>query len=553
MNSECAAHTVFAIPELALTVFAFVPRRDLPQCTRVCKQWHQLVEPLLWAHFCPQLVPCDPLPPQATKALIRNLPHIRSIELKINEYKIFAPLTLRLKPGISARVASRLCTNLRRLKFQCYYNDRHSKFAPILKLLNHNLQLTHLTLPAIPLFMQDTLFTAISTLKHLQYLKLESIQLYSGPPHDPYIGARIGLPLLQACLPLPKLTELLLDFDMVWRDSDTSDLETIIQEAASSRFSQNPTASKVKSLRLPTCYKGGRTPLPILLPKSRLLDLESCTIPWFSVDTLPQDIENIVREHCPRLRQVSCQSRRDDTQDAVLVCAFIRGCSGLQSFVSERFNNRSREFFYGQEVVPSLEPQSIITELISYHHNTLEDFELKEHCYVESEDLQAILSRCKQLKRFSVGDRYEANRPSLDFIDMARSDWVCMGLRELCLTFNRYGVLEDIYLSPKQGVQASKRIYTQIGRLHKLEVLALHVNYYQDDRPGLRKRGCSWDLTLSKGWLGEWAGLKSLKTIRLYTDIWSKMGQAEMEFMHEHWPLLREIRLHGHQASLLST
>ncbi|CAO3573205.1 unnamed protein product [Mortierella alpina] len=192
---------------------------------------------------------------------MRNLPHIRSVELKTSEHSVFPHLTRNLKPGISARVASKLCTNLRRLKLECYYNILYLKLPPIIKLLDHNLQLTHLTLPIEALTTDDALLAAIPKLQRLRHLAFEDLK-QCPDSRDPYIGGRIIPLLLQACLPLPELTELLLDFDMVWEDKatelnnelvntyskvlgtqdvqkNTVDLEAVIAEAATARFFEN--------------------------------------------------------------------------------------------------------------------------------------------------------------------------------------------------------------------------------------------------------------------------------------------------------------------------
>ncbi|KAF9562931.1 hypothetical protein EC968_005035, partial [Mortierella alpina] len=569
MNPRMAAHTVFGIPELALRLFAFVPLRDLAQCIRVCKEWFQHAEPHLWTHYSPGLPNNrSMISPQETNALIRNLSRLRSVELKSHEVSVLQHLTVHLQPGISVKTPSNLCTNLRRLKMECYYNVLGLRLPPIIQLLDHNLQLTHLTLPVVALTIDKTLLTAISNLRCLRHLTLKSIAMNIGS-RDFYSGTRTIPSLLQACLPLPELMELFLDFDMVWYDNigpvaaSIADLETIIKEAAITRFLDNGNACrkvKVKSLRLPICREGSRSPLPIPLLRSGVLDLESFRIPTFSVEnTNPQEVEHIVRESCPRLTHVICPSEEETTQhDDRFTRAFLRGCSGLQSFTSDHFSDQTQIYNDDdndeQEVFfPSIEspwqgwqwrPRWIISELISYHHRTLENFELKQCDQVWSKDLQAILSRCHRLKRFWVEYHSRASQPGLDFTDvMSGGDWVCMGLRVLCLTLNRHLTVEETHhLSSERIAQAAKHVYTQIGRLHQLEVLVLNITRSVDTSG--REDPFPWDLTLSRGWLGEMSGLKNLKTIRLLSDVWSRMGQAEVEFMRERWSSLGEIRLY---------
>ncbi|KAF9929668.1 hypothetical protein BGZ67_006191 [Mortierella alpina] len=520
---------------------------------RVCKEWFQHAEPHLWTHYSPRLPRNrSTLSPSATVALIKNLPRLRSVELKSHEFNVLQPLTVHLQPGISVKAASKLCTHLKRLKLECYNIVLGHRSPPIVNLLNHNLQLTHLTLPFVALTIDGTIFAAIPNLRCLRHLTLESIKMRAGTRHS-FRGVRTIPLLLQACLPLSELTELYFDVDIVWdntgNDAINPDLETIIREAAIVRF-LNPTASKIKSLRLPTCREGSRSPLPIPFLRSSLLDLESFMIPRFSdEDTDPQEVEQIVREYCPGLRHVTWYCE-EDAQDGRFIRAFLQGCSGLQSFTSDGFSDK-RQVYNDQEMSPSFEPRWIISQLTARHHTTLEDFELTNCSQVWSEDLQAILSRCKRLKRFWVEYHDRASKPGIDFTDVSGGDWVCMRLRELRLTLNRHLTAEDGHVSPERIAQAARHVYTQIGRLDQLEILALDIDRSEDVMG--KEDDFPWDLTLSKGWLGELSGLKNLKTLRLFSDFWSKMGQAEVEFMREHWPLLSEIRLYGPSSLHLHT
>ncbi|KAF9947045.1 hypothetical protein BGZ72_010909 [Mortierella alpina] len=136
------------------------------------------------------------------------------------------------------------------------------------------------------------------------------------------------------------------------------------------------------------------------------------------------------------------------------------------------------------------------------------------------------------------------------FRDISRSDWVCSELRLLGVTLNRcrnggdaFGDLgeEEQQDDPRVWLAASttKRVYQQIGQLGKLEILEIDID--SSSRTRAKEHDYVWDLTLSKGHLSEMAGLKNLKSLRFRTDFWSAMGQAEVEFMHEQWPLLNEI------------
>ncbi|KAF9270962.1 hypothetical protein BGZ68_004498, partial [Mortierella alpina] len=80
------------------------------------------------------------------------------------------------------------------------------------------------------------------------------------------------------------------------------------------------------------------------------------------------------------------------------------------------------------------------------HHKTLEVFELKEGYYVSNTGLQAVLSQCKQLRRFWVTDPYSyKSTVSMSFEDISRGEWACMELTELGLILNRCPIDGDAW------------------------------------------------------------------------------------------------------------
>ncbi|KAF9990991.1 hypothetical protein BGZ75_007174 [Mortierella antarctica] len=543
MAPKSAAHTVFATPELAFEIATYLTQQDLTQCARVCKDWQLQDEPILYATFSP-FVPLGPTPPlQATGGLIRNLPHIRTVELcssddnAIRDYAMMQQLAYGLPlpahPGEPALDLNKLCTNIRQFKFRCGYRDNiYPSVSPLVSLLNHNHSLTRLTFPLANTRVDDELLAAISKLPHLQ-----SLAVYTTGSSK---GLRTISSLLQACLPLPELSELDIDLTIIWddkaNDKDILDLDTIIEEATITRFSGNSAACKIKSLQLPRCSESGRYPLARSLLESDLLDLESFTVPSLPADFDSLRLERIVREHCINLKHLRCPYFQEN-EGSQFVRAFIRGCSGLKRFTST---------FYFTDEDHDYEPRLIISDLVGHHCDTLEEITLDNCGQIFSADLQAVLTRCKQLKRLWVQSSYPDGRAGIEFTDLSMSDWACTELRELGLTLNRYPNGEDSDLDEEDpGLMAldGERFYRQIGQLGKLEELALDI-----DRSGetmSEESDYAWDLTLSRGWLGELANLKNLKRLRLKADFWSKMGQAEVEFMHEHWPLLCEISLQG--------
>ncbi|KAF9279298.1 hypothetical protein BGZ68_007998 [Mortierella alpina] len=569
MEPESAAHAVFTTPELAFALFSSLTPHDLTQCTRVCRQWTNHAEPVLWKDFCFGKLRRTRLPPKTTSGLIRNLPHIRTVELTLHDHTILQELAYgvpqSLQPNEPGVDPSTPCTHLRRLTLEnsSAFDERIDLMLPkIVTLLLNNLYLTRLTIPFLEVEIGDPVIAAISNLKNLQ-----SFAVYSSSSSSSVGTQTISL-LLQACLPLPKLAELCIDLKVSWRkrnkgivgledyefgfsndeDLDISDdeaadvsndedsgvpsLEAIVKKAAIARFSQIPTPGKIKSLQLPAAPERSKTPLAVPLLKSGLLDLESCTIFSFTKDSQPDDIERIVREYCPNLKRLRCPGH-GYLDDCRHVRAFIRGCSGLQSFAADGYCER----IYTYDNNPP-ESRHVITTLVSHHCDTLEDFELDRCTGMFMSDLREVLYRCKQLKRYRVTGFYLEARGTYrngharsNLMDLSEGDWACTELRELRITLDR--TVQHL----------AKRFYAQIGRLGKLEQLTFDAT--KDPFSIKRQWDCSYDLTLSRGYLGEMLGLKSLRSLRVDMAFWRNMGQDELEFIQAHCPLLRTVNVMG--------
>ncbi|KAF9944975.1 hypothetical protein BGZ70_004165, partial [Mortierella alpina] len=341
-----AAHAVFGTPELAFSLFAYLTPQDLAQCVRVCKQWLYHAEPILWRNFSPEAYYYAVPPSEAIPELIRNLPYIRTVMLDVRNRAVLRHLSYGSPSSPtcdgSAAVPRAACNRLRRLEIEDWHafesiqklEEHTGPLLPsIVPLLNHNLRLTHVALPFQDVDIDDPVLAAISNLKHLQHF---SVKGYSMSP----TRSRTMSLLLQACLPLPKLTELWINLEISWLDENTGvpSLQTIIKETAKARFSQTPTPGRIKSLRLPFRPEGYENPLALPLLQSGLLDLESCTVLPFTRDSTAVDVEQMVREYCPNIKHLRLPSFGRTLNGFQKACAFIRGCSGLQSFVFDFYD-----------------------------------------------------------------------------------------------------------------------------------------------------------------------------------------------------------------------
>ncbi|KAF9959995.1 hypothetical protein BGZ72_008194 [Mortierella alpina] len=583
MNIESATQAVFATPELILLVSKHLTTPDLARCNLVCKDWSRQFEPILWTTFYlrfddASLMNYTPTLPLRL-ALIRNLPHIRALDLVSVDDTFLQLLLGRLVPLFDDTNLgpSILFLNLRRLKLGLIKHDRLAPTSLCLAtLLTRSQLLTHLDLPH-EFLESSAVLAAVSGLRRLQHLTVHSAAGTS-------TRCRNTLLLLKACLHLPELTGLFfIDTELNWDEVDQSEeedvpeAETIISEASIARFSQCPTATKITSLRLPSSRKGTRNPLPLLLLKSYLLDLESCEIPWIRYDADIQEIEQVVRKHCPNLKHLLCPIFRGGRQrNSETVRAFIRGCSGLRSFSSKYFTDSdvdSFDAFYFDHTFYDISQRLIIPEVVQHHCNTLEVFDLTDCIQVFSVDQQNVLSRCRQLKRFWVtNSTRDGGIVGIECQDICMNDWVCSELRELSLVLNLHPRKEHAIDSLKMMLEgyegfkwgdwddpvdldvllavAADRVYAQIGGLAKLEVLALDIDRSFENMATDDELDFEYNLTWSCGSLRRLEGLKNLRSLELKVDFWSAMGQVEVEFIYTNWPLLSEITICGDISQL---
>ncbi|KAF9435789.1 hypothetical protein BGZ76_005521 [Entomortierella beljakovae] len=104
--------------------------------------------------------------------------------------------------------------------------------------------------------------------------------------------------------------------------------------------------------------------------------------------------------------------------------------------------------------------------------------------------------------------------------------WVCLELKELQLSITG--------ISSKSSLEEQIRIYTQLSKLTKLQVLSLGGNFMST-----WFRMFTLELSLEKGF----GILKTLKDLRIFNFSYMShdLGMNEVEFMMENWPRLRRI------------
>ncbi|KAF9396332.1 hypothetical protein BGX21_009578 [Mortierella sp. AD011] len=324
--------------------------------------------------------------------------------------------------------------------------------------------------------------------------------------------------------------------DDIWNELQSRQFSLILEDLKNSGDPSSPFRSNITSLTLPT-YDGGY-PLSFVEPllKDHFPDIERLTIPMLDRygyddegDEDPeamQALEEAIRGLCPKLQHLTIMID-DSNHDISYLELFISECThggiGLKSY---RVYNQDDESFF-----------DTLETLLDNHLNTLEEIELIDCVMAKSENLQYIFTCCKNLRRFwaTPGD---GGSVELSFADISREGWVCLEMRELRLNL----ILDDavnVFYDKAGAASMAKKAYAQIGQLVKLEKLSLGCYFDQYVAAGYQLSRN--DLTLENGFLAELAGFSKLRHFHMFTDFWSKMGEAEVKFIHEHWICLERI------------
>ncbi|KAG0200594.1 hypothetical protein BGX28_006390 [Mortierella sp. GBA30] len=378
---------------------------------------------------------------------------------------------------------------------------------------------------------------------------------------------------MQATVSLPNVRELHWDF-FIQPDVDADrhhyplSLEQlgqlaymIVRQALAFRKAEGHTWHKIASLTIPSTRREHRISILVPLLHSELFELQALQIP--STDRYLHDeaLESAIRMYCPKVKLLTCPPFTVENNELDNACAVVRACSKLQRF---------RAGDWGE----SGSSHGRLSTLVEHHAETLEEIEIVSSTYVSSRDQQAILASCKRLTRFWIV--VDSVVGGLQFDDILSKEWVCIEMRELFLKLDRYDfqeedrppvcvdiVRQDSYNTPDEHCQGQKdlddlspqllvrrrssttdqrsarRVYKQIGRLVGLQFVALAV--HTQERPAHATARFAWDLTMRTGHLPELKGLKRLTHLHMADDLWTNMGQDEVEFMEAEWPVLVEV------------
>ncbi|KAG0224399.1 hypothetical protein BGX31_008025 [Mortierella sp. GBA43] len=522
MPVKSIQHIADNLPELLMLIAEYLNPSDVAHWMATCKTFAYKLEPCLWRHLTIR----NEAPPK--DALLRNGSHILTIAIH--------------KDGFDQNFIKALAQDIRALdqpfsKLHCLAlgpfplnaGPRHIIAQMVVDIARQShLTLTTMTLPPSMLTIDSRLDSLVQDVLPTRLPNLSHLTIGKGGP----VPWTRTLPFLVRCFQHPRLISLQCGFSISDRNCSLQKLLAVLDDVVQSK--EGTGASCIKDLGLPspdTGYKG-----QVLVPFLRVHgpSLESMWIPSIASDMDNQLLEKTVEESCPSLRHLGVVWSRRQPVKCSAIAAIIRGCkpAGLESIHLTGIDQQQRAV--------ATEMKEIVESLVSHHAMALQELDLVK-CVIQSEQQYWILERCPNLRRLWIQPQATRSPRSFTiYVHECNNDWACLEMKELCLTYGLDWQLFHGQLGKsldKQALSASVRLYKQIGRLVQLEDLAIGFTAQNHS-----ERSCyEHDLTLQKGWLAELVGLKKLRRLYVCKNLWKRMGQEEVEFMHQNWPLLQRV------------
>jgi hypothetical protein len=438
----------------------------------------------------------------------------------------------------TAAVTSAGLANVQKLTFNISYRTNgYSQIAlnTIITILDNNSGLTHLELQMYGDLLESSVGPGFLDLMHSGLPHLRRLIL-KGHHAFPVIRA---MEALEICLGHPSLTDVQFytyierqyrgdSFDSIDQTHFYPLLEFLNGLDKAGTQSQDAIGCQLTSLALP--YISGGYPRSFLLPLLRtyLPHLERFMVPVLD-GHYERELEEVIAGHCSNLQHISYTfSTKVREQNSSVIKAVIRGCSrwsGLRSI---------RIFGYDASLDIGLSC-GLVETLVEHHSKTLESVELQgwdsEGVYL----LDPIFTGCQNLKSFKVLPIDEGWATYMCFVQISMDPWVFRGLKELHLHFAQKQLYEQDIEATKQELEAGEGMFKQIGKLIRLEVLALDYYHHSYCTP------YEWNLddSIEDEWLKELAGLNKLRYLYMPRPCWEE--EQLSTFIDSSWPRLERV------------
>ncbi|KAI1306968.1 hypothetical protein EDD11_004644 [Mortierella claussenii] len=258
-------------------------------------------------------------------------------------------------------------------------------------------------------------------------------------------------------------------------------------------------------------------------------------------------------QYCPEITEITLRCMTGGPQEDERIADLIRS--------SRSWKKLSMSYFHGLG--------SLSTAALIRHSATLETLALEECDGLTSEDIQAVLSSCPNLRIFKAltsNGKDFSTTVYLDANEMVDSPWACnrleclkliiTGIARPDLQIDQYGqpLTGPLHDGTITGDEMHRIVYSQLGKLTRLRELWLghdkqdlddEDNYHSTDVEG------QWQfidpdeqfecLQFSiKSGMELLRGLKELRVLNL-DRMKTRIGLSEVQWMVKHWPKLEKV------------
>ncbi|KAF9411201.1 hypothetical protein BGZ94_001413 [Podila epigama] len=252
-------------------------------------------------------------------------------------------------------------------------------------------------------------------------------------------------------------------------------------------------------------------------------DLSKLVLPKITPTLVPA-LAHILKTSCPQMKHLSSHDDYGIVSNTLLVDA--------------------SPLLQGLELMCTHQLSASFLETLLMRSSTLTSLAIGVQARLESPDIQRIMAVCSGLTSFRIHSDLDEDigNSALDIQDVFKSDWTCLGLRDLDIVFTFIPTDDTFHgergQSGKDGDIVSRmveNVYRQLGRLRQLEMLAIGWV------PGEGAMGVKGiDMSLSGG-LDHLAGLTRLRYLDVERIPEPAIDSAEIEWLACHWPSWQSV------------
>lgn len=559
--STLTMESILQIPQISHSISVHLRHHDLAQCVRVNKVWHSALIPHLWSlinghniqHFQSA---------EVRAALLKNGRYIRVLKTSSHEFLTYLGSSCNSltvfdfsgsfpnegkEEGHGGSSSSLPPTDQdqpqRQQSEQVPYHEHALNVMAGFLLQNKNLTTLSFRCCVDSRRHLDRLLTEYQLLERL--LNLKDLRLTSKTLHSSALAM-----ILRHGHRLERLVVKFRQIDWQIRVSN-QEMAAILQESNQPWKLKDLQFGPILGLDIAMVVKAAG-------PSLKSLRLERLSL------YEAQGLSQVVRDHCPNLKHllIMTDNKIDKNGLTLLLDALapaqspqrktlIQGCdSGTPTKPDSlvQASPRTGGLFNFQGHALTL-PDFLIHRLFGNHYATLDFLDLSRSQGIKSETIQQILCRCPNLRVLDMASEHL----TLETKDIVFGEpWICHKLEILQVEiassappYDNAPLISDD--KDDQGsdtaqwteIEMQRQVLAQIGSFTRMQELMIGGSH-----------GRSMDLTLGEGGLELLSGLKRMRNMNV-KKMGHKVGQRELEWMVEQWPMVRMLMFQGYNTDTI--